>query len=125
MTTPQLQRRRERITIVLEIVVLFFLLVVVLKQVQINGRVTDSIDAVHDSQIVACESSLQPGGVRFVVADQIRSQLEQSKHLDYAKFFPGVPQDELKQLLAQSRQRQQQEIHDLLDVDCSAAYPTP
>lgn len=125
MTTPQAQRRRQREIIWLLVIVAAILVVATARQTSINSGLHDNVDVIHDSQIQACEASLKPGGVRRVIAQQIQAQLDQAKRLDYSKFFPNVPEDELKQLLAQSRQRRQQEIHDLLDVDCHAIYPKP
>lgn len=88
-------------------------------------QVSQLTNKIHESQIAVCEAALKPGGVRYIVAEQIRFQVEQSQNFDYSKFFPNVPQDQLEQLLAAQRERSLAEIHQLLDVDCDAVYPKP
>lgn len=81
--------------------------------------------SVHLAQVQACEASLQPGGVRFIIAAQIQQQLAQQKHVNYHKLFPNFDRRRLHDLISRSRVQQRQEIHDLLTVNCQRQFSAP
>ncbi len=80
---------------------------------------------VRAAAIQNCQKSLQPGGIRFIIADGLRHQIDQSKTLDYQQFFPNVPPRQLEGLIAHQRQQQEQQIKDLKSVNCVQLYPAP
>lgn len=82
-----------------------------------------NIKELHDAQISNCEAAKRPGGIRYIIAAQIELMLKQSKNFDYSQLFPNYPQDQLKALLAQSRQQQRNEVNQLLDINCAKLYP--
>lgn len=86
-----------------------------------NQRTED----LHNSQVAACQASLKPGGIRYIVAQQILDQIRQSKSFDYSQFFPSVSPDQLKQLIAAQLVRQREEVRQLLNVNCIAQYSKP
>lgn len=80
---------------------------------------------VRQSALANCEKSVQPGGVRRIIADQIQYQIDQSKSFDAHQFFPNVPPKQLDELLQEQRRQQEKQIHDLLSVNCPALFPLP
>lgn len=82
-------------------------------------------EVVRTSALENCRNSAQPGGVRFIIAEQIRQQIQQSDRLNYEQFFPNVPPDELHKLIAAQRERQKKQVQALLNVNCDALYPQP
>lgn len=95
---------------------------------QIGGALlyVDSLsksDQIRESQIANCELSKKPGGIRYIVAEQLRLELQQGKTVDYEQFFPNIPPDELRALIEAQRERAKTEIRQLLDIDCDELYP--
>lgn len=86
------------------------------------NRNDNQIGQIQDALIQVCEASKKPGGVRYIIAKRIESDLEQSKNLPYKDFFPDIPPATLKALLAQQAKVSYQEIHDLLGVNCADTY---
>lgn len=78
---------------------------------------------IRQSQIDNCEASKEPGGIRFIVAEQLRLELQQGKTVDYEEFFPNIPPEQLNELLQAQRERAKTEIRQLLDIDCDELYP--
>jgi hypothetical protein len=78
---------------------------------------------VRAAAVQNCQRSVQPGGVRYIIAAQIRQQMAQASKLDYSTFFPSVPHAQLQKLLDQQRVTQQKQIDALLHVRCRAIYP--
>lgn len=90
-----------------------------------SQRASAAVSAVHATQVSACQKSIQPGGVRAVVAAQIQDQLNQSKHVNYHRFFPNIKPRKLKRLIRRQRASQRREITALLNVNCAALYSAP
>lgn len=72
--------------------------------------------AVHNTQVQTCEHSKQPGGVRYILATQIREDLARGQSINLADVAKrlGVPVS----VLTEQRQGEKQEVKDLLGVDC-------
>lgn len=87
----------------------------------ISGN-AQQIDTIRASAVKACENSLKPGGVRFIVAQQIQQQIKQSQKVDYHKFFPNIPPGQLHALIQRQRAQQYAEVQQLLGVDCAAQF---
>lgn len=87
-----------------------------------DAEIADILKTLHDNQIKACQQSLAPGGVRFVVANQIRDKIKQSETTDYSMFFPNVDPETLRKLIEAQTARDRTAVHELLDVDCEALY---
>lgn len=82
------------------------------------------LDQAKEAQVQNCEASKQPGGIRFIVANEIRRQMIASQGIDYGKFADslGLTQDEINKLINEQKAAQTQEIKDLLSIDCSDLY---
>ena len=112
-----IEREHSRLVFARTLAVLAVICLVVVVFVSNNAA-----DTIRQNQVDACKTSLQPGGIRYIVSSQIQEQIRQSKQLDYARFFPNVPADELHQLIATQNAHRTQQVHDLLDVNCDALY---
>lgn len=86
-------------------------------------QATERAAVIRESQVGACQSSLEPGGVRFIVAQQIQASVTAAKQVDYHQLFPNIDRKQLHDLIRDDHDRQVQEIHDLLNVNCDALYP--
>lgn len=83
---------------------------------------SNKIGTVQQAVVKACEADLAPGGVRYILADQIEQQIQQSQALDYSRFFPSVPPKTLHRLIGAQVKQERTEIAQLRGVDCSAQY---
>jgi hypothetical protein len=74
--------------------------------------------------VTGCEQNGNP--LRAIVSAQLKTQLDQQQQLlesgQYAKFFPGIPKDQLNHLINQQQDTAQAEIKQLKPVDCDALY---
>jgi hypothetical protein len=85
-------------------------------------RNSAQIDTVQQAVVKACETSLKPGGVRYILAAQIEQQIVQSSSFDAAQFFPNVPPKTLHRLINAQVKQERREINQLRGINCSAQY---
>ena len=77
----------------------------------------------REGLVTSCEVNGNP--LREAVRNQIQEQIRQREHLDYARFFPNVPPEELKLLLEQQNEADRATLAEIAPVDCSEQYPKP
>lgn len=88
-----------------------------------------AVNRVQDTQIAGCKASIQPGGVRFIDAQNIARQVVRSDAADInpaavANAF-GISTEQSAALLKEARAEQVDSIHDLLGVECSTGRALP
>lgn len=86
----------------------------------IKGNRAD-LAAVQRASLAACKDSLEPGGVRYFLAQQGYRQIHQTLATP-REFFPDIPPETFDKLIAKSVARQRQEIQEVLDANCEARY---
>jgi len=89
------------------------------------NKTKDAANDVRNQALENCQNSVKPGGVRFIIADQIQHQLDQSRSIDYHQFFPNVPPKQLHKVIQHQQQQQKAQIYQLKHPDCESVFPKP
>jgi type II secretory pathway pseudopilin PulG len=78
-------------------------------------------DDIRAALLKACYDSTKPGGVRYVIAEQLREE-NRSAHNTSPRLFPDIPAEEFKRLIAEGNRKRSKAIRQLLDAGCDARY---
>lgn len=75
----------------------------------------------RDGLVKGCERNGNP--LREAVSTLLQDQIDQSRGLDYEKFFPTIPPNELHDLIHAQNQKRLALLKTIEPVDCASLYP--
>lgn len=92
-----------------------------------QARVNDFSRQLRDGLVASCEKNGNPlrAGVTQMLQDQIAQSEAGLKSGQYARFFPNIPEDELRALIEEQNAKRREIIEQIRPVDCADTFPKP